>query len=330
MSAPPESDPIVVEVLRNGFVESVHHGRVAVTRPDGRLAASVGAALAPMYPRSANKPLQAVGMLRAGLDLDGELLAVACGSHAGEPMHIAAVREILRRCGQAEAALQNTPGWPLDDHARDALLVAGGAPSPLTQNCSGKHAAMIATAVRNGWPVESYRDPDHPLQRAILQTADDLAGEPAVAVAVDGCGAPLFAISLYGLARAFGRIASSPDPAEARVAAAIRAHPEYVSGPRRDERDLHRAGPGLIAKSGAEAVYAVGLPDGTGVATKITDGSPRARPVLMAAVLLRLGLDHQALRDQACAPVLGHGERVGEVRAYAPSLAGLAAVGLPA
>jgi L-asparaginase II len=164
----------------------------------------------------------------------------------------------------------------------------------------------------------------HPTQLAIVSTIDDLAGEQATSLAVDGCGAPLYAISLYGLARAFGRLAAAVEGAEARVATAIRDHPEYVSGSRRDELELHRAVPGLIAKGGAEAVYAVGLPDGRGVAIKISDGSARARPVAMAGVLLQLGFDHETLLDQASEPVIARGERVGEVRPCAETLARLA------
>ena len=158
-------------------------------------------------------------------------------------------------------------------------------------NCSGKHAGMLATAALNGWPTTTYRDPDHPVQLAILQTIDDLAGEQAGLLAVDGCGAPLYAVSLYGLARSFGRIAAATEGPEARVAEAIRSHPANVSGTRRDELALHRAIPGLVGKAGAEAVYAVGLPDGTGVAVKISDGSPRARAAAMAATLQKLGYE---------------------------------------
>jgi L-asparaginase II len=322
-STPFETDPILVEVVRSGFIESVHRGRVAITNPDGSLACSVGADFAPMYPRSANKPLQAVGMLRAGLDLDAELLALVCASHSGEFFHIDGVRRILEMSGLDETLLQTPPDWPLDDLAREEAIRAGTAKSPIAMNCSGKHAGMLRTTAVNGNDVATYRDPDHPTQLAIVSTIDDLAGEQATNLAVDGCGAPLYAISLYGLARAFGRIAAAVEDTEARVAAAIRDHPEYVSGSHRDELELHRAVPGLIAKAGAEAVYAVGLPDGRGVAIKISDGSPRARQVAMAGVLLKLGFDHETLRDQASGPVVGHGERVGEVRPCAETLARL-------
>lgn len=323
MGSPFESDPVLVEVVRNGFVESVHRGRVAITNPDGSLAFSVGADFAPMYPRSANKPLQAVGMLRAGLDLDGELLALVCASHSGEAFHLEGVRRILGLSQLDESALQMPVDWPLDQDAREDAIRSGMAKSSLAMNCSGKHAGMIRTAVVNGRDIASYRDPDHPIQLAIVQAIDDLAQEQARNVAIDGCGAPLYAISLYGLARAFGRIASALDGAEHRVATAIRSHPEYVSGTRRDELELHHAIPGLMGKAGAESVYAVGLADGRGVAIKISDGNPRARPVAMAGVLKRLGFDHETLDAHASGPVLGGGERVGEVRPCKETLAEL-------
>jgi L-asparaginase II len=323
--SPFESDPVLVEVVRNGFVESVHHGRVAITNPDGSLASSVGADFAPMYPRSANKPLQAVGMLRAGLDLDEELLALVCASHSGEAFQLDGVRRILAMSELDESALQMPAEWPLDQQAREDAIRDGIAKSPLAMNCSGKHAGMIRTTLLNGQDIASYRDPDHPTQLAIVQAIDDLAHEQATNLAIDGCGAPLYAISLYALARAFGRIASSSNGPEYRVAAAIRNHPEYVSGTCRDELDLHRAIPGLMAKSGAESVYAAGLLDGRGIAIKISDGHPRARPVAMAGVLQRLGFDHETLDDQASAAVFGAGERVGEIRPSKETLSQLGA-----
>ena len=325
MDTPFESDPVLVEVVRNGFIESVHRGRVAITNSDGSLASSVGADFAPMYPRSVNKPLQAVGMLRAGLDLDGELLALVCASHSGETFQLDGVRRILAMSGLNESALQMPAEWPLDQQSREDAIRNGVAKSPLAMNCSGKHAGMIRTTVLNGGEVATYRDPDHPTQLAIMQAIDDLAHEQATNLAIDGCGAPLYAISLYAVARAFGHIASASDGAEYRVATAIKSHPEYVSGTRRDELELHRAIPGLIAKAGAEAVYAVGLADGRGVAIKISDGNPRARPVAMAGVLKRLGFDHETLDTHASGPVFGAGERVGEIRPCKETLSELGA-----
>lgn len=320
MPTPRQSDPVLVEVVRGALVESVHRGRVAVTAADGSLAASVGAVTAPMYPRSASKPLQTVGMVRAGLDLDDQLLAVVCASHSGEPFHTAAVAAILARSGMDDTDLQTPPDWPLDEQAKYDLIKSGGEPSRIAMNCSGKHAGMLRTTVLGDGDITRYREPGHPTQRAVLAAIADLADERPGEPTVDGCGAPLYPLSLVGLARAFGRLATSPEPAVARVAAVIRRHPAYVSGSRRDELALHRAVPELIGKAGAEAVYAVGLPDGRGVAVKITDGGIRARAVAMAGVLQGLGLSHPTLRDQACPPVLGHGERVGEIRPCAETL----------
>jgi len=320
MGNPFDADPILVEVVRNGYVESVHRGRVAVTAPDGRLVSSVGAEFAPTYPRSVLKPLQAVGMLRAGLDLAGEHLALVCASHSGEPIHVDGVRDILARGGLDESALQTPPDWPLYEATRAEWIRAGRDRAPIAMNCSGKHAGMIRTTALRGDDLTTYRDPDHPVQLAIVATVDDLAHEQAQNLAVDGCGAPAYALSLYGVARAYGSLVQATEGPEAAVASAIREHPEFVSGTTRDEAALIRAVPGLIAKAGAEATYAVGLPDGRGVAIKISDGSPRARAVAMAGVLQRLGFDHEVLTDQASAPVLGHGERVGEIRPYVETL----------
>lgn len=325
MLQPFDVDPVLVEVVRDGLVESVHHGRVAVTGPDGALLASVGDPGALVYPRSSSKPLQATGMLRAGLDLDGELLALTCASHSGEPFHLEAVTRILAKAGLDETALQDPEDWPLDEVAKEDLLRSGGSRSRLAMNCSGKHAGMLLTAVQTGADTATYLAPDNPVQRAVEDALADLTGETPVGPAVDGCGAPLWAVSLTGLARAFGRIALGAGTAEARVAAAVRAHPEYVSGTRRDELALHRGLPGIVAKAGAESVYVVGLPDGRGVALKIDDGSTRGRAVAMAGVLRRLGLEADVLTEQASVPVLGGGRPVGEVRPYAPTLGGIGA-----
>ncbi len=321
-------DELVAEVWRGDFLESTHHGRLVVLDPDGRRQAGVGDPDAPMYPRSSNKPIQAAAMLRSGLDLDGDLLALAAASHSGEHLHTDGVQRILGQAGLSVADLRNTPGLPISDTALAAHVGAGRSAEPLTMNCSGKHAAMLATCVAAGWNTGDYLDPGHPLQQAIRHTLEELAGEPVAATGVDGCGAPLFAISLTGLARAFGRIATAPPgSAEARVAAAMRAHPEYVGGTGRDVTELMRLVPGLIAKDGAEGVYAAALPDGRAAALKIADGSSRARPPVMIAALRRLGADLTAVDARpadtslTAPPVLGHGVPVGSVRPV-PALLG--------
>ncbi len=316
MTTPPAlaDAPVLAHVVRGGVVESAHRGTAAVTGPGGDLVQSWGSAGDPVFPRSSNKPLQAIAMLRAGLDLAPHHLALACASHSGEPFHLDAVREVLAGAGLTEADLQNTPDLPSDPQERDAWLAARRAPLPIAQNCSGKHAAMLATCRVAGWGTATYRDPDHPLQRLMASTIEDLAGEPVAATATDGCGAPVMAISTAGLARAFGRVASAPpDTVEGRVAAAIRAHPEFLGGTRRDVTALIRGTEGAIAKDGAEAVYAVGLADGRGIALKIADGGQRARPVVLAALLRHLGVESTAYGVLEDAPVLGHGEPVGSV-----------------
>ena len=313
--------PVIAEIVRSGFVEGHHYGSVVAIDAGHAVVYERGEVGTTVLPRSCNKPLQAVGMLRAGLDLDGDLLALACASHSGEDFHLDGVRRILAGAGLAESALQTPPGWPLDDEARDQLVRAGGTKTPLHMNCSGKHAAMLATCVANGWPTETYRDPDHPLQQAIAATFSELTGEPVGQVAVDGCGAPLLGASLRGLARAFSVLATSDRPEERRVADAIRRHPEYVSGTTRDELALLRAIPGAIGKAGAESCYAVALPDGRAFALKTDDGAPRARPVVMAGLLrvlgvdIEAGVDTEAVRRTGSAPLTGGDAVVGEIRA---------------
>jgi len=313
--------PVVAEVVRSGFVEGEHHGTVVALAADGARALVVGDADSAMLPRSCSKPIQALAMVRAGLDLDGELLALACASHSGEPFHLDGVRRILARAGLDETALRNPPGWPLADSAQEAVVRAGGEPSVLAMNCSGKHAAMLATCVANGWSVEDYLSPAHPLQEAIAATLAELTGVAIEHVAVDGCGAPLLSTSLAGLARAFSSLATSGGAEEQRVAAAIRSHPEFVSGTTRDELTLLTAIPGAIAKAGAEAGYVVALADGRSFAVKIADGGARARPVVMAALLAKFGVDTEpgvdteAVRGTGRAPLLGGSDVVGEIRA---------------
>ncbi|MGB7450023.1 MAG: asparaginase, partial [Ornithinimicrobium sp.] len=228
LASPLGHAPVVATVSRSGFVESVHHGIVVVTEPDGSVAFSLGPHDVPVFPRSANKPMQTVAMLRSGLLLEGELLALASSSHSGEEFHLDGVRRILALAdeGLTEDDLLNTADDPVDDDARRARWAAGQGPSSITQNCSGKHAAMLLTCIAAGWDTTTYLDPDHRLQRAVASTIEGLSGEQVDAVGVDGCGAPVMAISLTGLARAFGAMASAPGHTpEGTVAAAMRDHP---------------------------------------------------------------------------------------------------------
>jgi L-asparaginase II len=307
--------PTLVEVVRSDFVECLHRGSVVALGVDGSAAFAVGDPERAILPRSSNKPMQAVAMMRAGLDLDGKLLALACASHSGEPFHLDGVREILAGAGLDESALQTPPDYPVDEVEKLAYVARGGQPAAVAMNCSGKHAAMLATCVHNEWPTTSYRDPAHPLQQAVRAAIEDLAAERVSATGVDGCGAPVFGLTLIGLARAFRAIALAGDgTAERRVAASIRSHPTWLGGTRRDVTRLIEGVPGLIAKDGAEGVYAAALPDGRAVALKIDDGGQRARPPVMAAALARLGVDAPVLAGMSSTALLGGGEPVGTVR----------------
>jgi L-asparaginase II len=304
----------VAEIVRSGFTEGRHHGSVVALDASGEVAWSVGDVTSQILPRSANKPLQAAAMAGLGLELPPRLLALAAASHSGEEIHLAGVREILGTAGLTEQALGNIVDLPLEPRVRDAWLREGREPSKLAQNCSGKHAAMIATCVARDWQLSGYFEPDHPLQLLIQRRFEQLTGEAAV-VTVDGCGAPLLSTSLAGLARAFRTVALAEDGPERLVADAIRAFPEYVSGTERDERRLLAALPEAIGKLGAEAVYVVALADGTTVALKIEDGGDRARPVVMAEALRRLGVTSPEVDAIGTHVLYGGGVPVGEIRA---------------
>jgi L-asparaginase II len=307
-------NPVVAEVVRSGFTESWHRGAVAGLSADGTQVISVGQTGVPFFPRSANKPLQAAAMLRSGLELDGELLALAAASHSGEDFHVEGVRKILSGAGLSEDDLRCPPSWPLDTQTARRLIARGQDESRIRMNCSGKHAAMLATCVQNGWPTTGYLAPDHPLQQAIRRTVEQLACERVTATGVDGCGAPLLALTLAGLARAFrALVLSAADTSERRVADAMRAYPQWTSGTRRDERKLMDAVPGLLVKAGAEGVAAFAFADGRSGAAKIDDGMARGRtPVTVAALLLLGAVVPDAL---ASAPVIGGEAEVGAVRA---------------
>ncbi|MDX3118348.1 asparaginase [Streptomyces scabiei] len=316
--APTIREPLhapVAHLVRGGVTEGIHYGSVVVLGADGAVELQLGDIEAAMYPRSALKPVQAVAMVRAGLPLDDELLSLAAASHSGEERHLAGARRILELAGVDEDQLRNVEDTPYDPAVRDAWTREGRAPSRLAQNCSGKHAAMLYTCALNGWSLDGYLDPAHPLQQAIAEIVEDLTGQRIARVTVDGCGAPLFSVSLHGLARAAARItAAAPGTPEARVADAMRDHAEMASGAGRDVAALMRAVPGLLTKDGFEGVQVAALPDGRSVAVKISDGANRARVPVTAAALTRAGVDPALLTEFAGEPLLGGGVPVGCVR----------------
>lgn len=304
---------VLAEVVRSGLVESRHRGVGVGVDPSGEVIWSIGDPGTIVFPRSANKPLQALGMLRAGLPLDGRLLALASASHTAEAFHLEGIREILTLAGLDESALQTPPSYPLDPHVHADYLRAGGKRAPICMDCSGKHAAMLLTCVANDWPTDSYLEFTHPLQQVITETFAELTDGPPSVIGIDGCGAPLLATPLQQLARAIGRIVQSPSGSQgARLVDAMTAHPAYVSGSRRPEHALMQAFPGLVAKWGAESVYIVGLPEGSAYAVKIEDGAERPVYAVMGRMLELAGLNQPVLRERPI--VLGGGKPVGEIR----------------
>jgi L-asparaginase II len=269
------AEALRVAVRRGEFVECVHEVHAVAIR-EGESIASAGDPLLVASLRSAAKPLQALPLARAYPELDGEQLAIAAASHYGTPRHVEAVRRLLAATGGSEDEL-------------DCGLQEGRPQEPIYDNCSGKHAGMIATCRAHGWPVEGYRLPGHPLQellRAEVATAAGLErGE--VATGIDGCGVVAFAVPLERAALAYSRLEELEGGA--RVAAAMRAHPELVGGEGATDTVFMQAQPGIVAKGGAEGLLcASGV--GMGLVLKVADGNPRALRPALAAIAPRLGI----------------------------------------
>ncbi|NLE81268.1 MAG: asparaginase [Rhodococcus sp.] len=308
----------LVEVVRSGFRECVHRGSVAATRPDGEPALVLGETHTPIYPRSTNKPLQAVALLRNGyVPASTAELAIITSSHSGEADHIELVEGLLARYGLTETQLRCPDEHPRDDFARAELLASGELPRPLYMPCSGAHAAMLAVCAVNDWPLDSYLEPAHPLQEAIVGTVAAVSGEADPELGIDGCGQPIVPLSLTHLAHIYrSLVAAEPGSPEGIVADAMREHPYLVSGTGRSEARLMPAVPGLLCKSGADGVYAGALADGSAFAVKIDDGHERALLPIAAALAHHLGAEWtEDLASLASLPVLGGGARVGTIRA---------------
>ena len=288
---------------------------------DGSKAFSLGDVAAPIHPRSTNKLMQAAGMVSLGLDLTAEELALAAGSHWGQPKHVEAVREVLRRTGLDERALQCTEALPEDADAKRIAIEAGRPPAPIYHGCSGKHAAMLRTCSLNSWPLDRYLEPSHPLQQALHGYLEATIESPTSHTAVDGCGAPAWAMPLTKLAGAYRDAVTADDRSSslAQVADAMRAHPDYVCGDASEVTGLMRAVPGLLAKDGAESVYVAALPDGRACAVKISDGGFRAGQAVLVEALRVLGVadvpgvDVAALTRWGDVHLTGHGAGHGVV-----------------
>lgn len=311
----------VAAVTRGGpadapTVESLHLGAVVALDPSGASAYEAGNPGVAVFARSALKPLFAVGMLRAGLELDEPQLALACASHSGGPEHLDVVRSILARYGLTESDLRNTPSVPLGTAERRAFTRAGLPKDSLHQNCSGKHAAMLATAVANGWDPAGYLDHDGPVATLLRDAVAELTGatiDPAT-VTRDGCGAEVYPLPLISMARAYARLtAGEPGTPESAVADAMSAHPELVAGRGRDATAIMEAIPGSIAKDGAEGFLAIALPDGSALAVTIADGAMRATVPAARPALRALGVSEEQVGGLPAQDVLGWGKPVGAV-----------------
>ena len=303
------NDAVLAEYVRDGVVESEHRGFLVALNADGSIFKSLGDVETKIFPRSTVKCAQASAMVRSGLDLEPRLLALAQSSHSGGQMHMDGAREILASVGLSESALQCALDRPLGDTERRAW--GEKPPTQIAMNCSGKHAAMLATCVKNGWPIETYLEQSHPLQLAIKAELEDLAGETISLTSTDGCGAPLFLLSLIGLARAVRAITISTDPVHQSVMSAARAFPEMVGGVGRHNTEMMQQVAGLFMKDGAEAVNVCSLDDGRTFVFKVSDGSLRAFRTIVHACLKDFGIDTPLTLEK----VMGGPRVIGTIRA---------------
>ena len=311
---------------RSGFIESRHAGSAVVL--DGLTAEPLlrlGNPDAPVFPRSAMKPFQAIAVMASGVELAGEQAAIATGSHTGSAGHVMLVRQLLERAGLNSDALECPADWPTDKKMRNELVLASLGADPVYMNCSGKHAAMLLACVQNDWPTQGYLDPGHPLQKRVLEIVERFTGEKVVATGIDGCGAPVHAMSLVSLARGIRGLstASVDSPfamlrSAASLRAAVLANPWAAGGVgEADTVIIEKLG--LFAKIGAEGVMVLSTWDGTTAALKILDGNLRAAAIVGLHLLVRVGALAQA-QVEKIAPhldldVLGGGKPVGSLRA---------------
>lgn len=279
--------------VRNDMVESRFLGSVVVTGADGQKLAQLGDPEALIYPRSALKPFQAVASQQMGAGLDNELLAVACGSHSGSVQHQKWVHEILAQAQLTPEDLQCPTAFP-SSRAEVAKQAEHFAPVSLAatavaHQCSGKHAGFLAATRAGGHRLKSYLNPEHPVQQRVTQVLEEYCQTPVSHSGVDGCGAPVAAMSLSSLARGFGRLGlagtdRSADLAAAQVHHAMLDYPTAVEGPGRSDTEVI-AQAQVLCKTGAEGVLGLGAPDGVGVAVKMISGSPRAAHLVGLVIL---------------------------------------------
>ncbi|NUP74290.1 MAG: asparaginase [Sinomonas sp.] len=319
-------DAVELAVIeRSGFVESRHVGSAVVLAGDGTVVTTLGDIRTPVFARSTLKPFQALASMRSGVPLRGAQVALACASHVGSLDHMDVVEGMLKAAGVRETDLQCPADWPQDDEARAWLVRSEKGKSRLADNCSGKHAAFLWACSVNGWDRHSYLEPNHPLQQRVRQTVEEYTDEPIAHLGVDWCGAPVAAISLTGLARAYSRLAQSPgggreqlgDARAATIATSMLDYPWAVQG-RTRENTLVMQELGLLAKGGAEGVLVLATPQGAAVAVKVLDGNPRAATLVGLTMLAAADAvdipDVARVLESVVEPILGGGRPVGRIR----------------
>ena len=298
---------VLAEVTRGGVVESLHLGHLIILNSDGSTYLSKGSPELSFYPRSAVKSLQASAMLKAGLTVSDEELAIVCASHSGNQIHIDLVSKMLADRGIPLSAMGNASDRPLGE--KEKITWGDKAGTQLTQNCSGKHAGMLITCQQNGWDLSTYLEMGHPLQIAIKNEIELLAGEKVSTSTFDGCGAPLFAISLTGLAKTFSTLVKSNDLVYKQIVTACTKYPELVAGEGRLTTRMMRSVPGLFMKEGAEGIQVCALSDGRVIAIKIIDGSWRPVAPIIMEVFKRWGV----LMPDESVKIYGGASVIGEV-----------------
>jgi len=300
---------VLAQLVRSGLIESIHSGNLILIAADGTDLLTLGDVDAEMYPRSAIKSLQASAMVRLGLELNDEQLALVCASHGGTNRHQEVALEILKSFGLSELDLQNTPDLPIDRSARISWGDKAG--TSLAANCSGKHSGMLATCVINGWDIKTYRDANHPLQIAIANEIEGLTGQPIHRTSVDGCGAPLFSMSTRSIAVAARKMRIDSDPVFLKIVNSCLKHPEMILSEGAFDTRMMRSVPGLFVKGGAESVMLASLADGSAIAWKISDGGNRVNGPIMKAALAKFGINIEG----EAVDVLGGGKSVGSLSA---------------
>jgi L-asparaginase II len=298
---------ILATVTRSGIAESLHLGHLIVLNADGSTYLSKGSPELPIFPRSAVKSLQASAMLKAGLIISDEELAIICASHSGSQSHIDLVIKMLEKRDIPISALKNAVDKPLGEKEKIAWGDKGA--SQLAQNCSGKHAGMLITCQQNGWDMATYLDMNHPLQIAIKNEIELLASEKVFASTFDGCGAPLFAISLIGLAKSISNLVKSNEAVHKQIVTACTTYPELVAGQGRLTTRMMKAVSGLFMKEGAEGIEVCALADGRVIAIKIIDGSWRPVAPIIMEIFKRWGV---VMPDESV-KIYGGASVIGEV-----------------